>query len=203
MKWQEFTKKQRHYLIFKRLLDIFVTFFAIIILTPFLLLVGFLIVCTSKGPVFFRQKRVGKDKKEFRILKFRTMKINAPEIPPCNLTKEQQRALLTCFGAFLRKTSIDELPQIFNIFVGQMSLIGPRPAAAKNEDDIINERDKYLPNPNSLRPGLSGYAQTHGRKHEVKQKAEQDAYYTKNISFGLDVKIFFLTIKKIFAFEGS
>lgn len=203
MNGQEFTKKQRHYLRFKRVLDIFVTFFAIIILTPFLFLIGLLVVCTSKGPVFFRQKRVGKDKKVFRILKFRTMKADAPEIPPSNLTKEQQRAMLTKFGAFLRKTSIDELPQIYNIFVGQMSVIGPRPAAAKNEDDIIDERDKHSPNPNSLRPGLSGYAQTHGRNHEVQQKAELDAYYAKNISFALDVKVFFLTIKKIFLFEGS
>ncbi len=203
MNGQEFTKKQRHYLRFKRVLDIFVTFFAIIILTPFLFLIGLLVVCTSKGPVFFRQKRVGKDKKIFRILKFRTMKADAPEIPPSNMTKEQQRAMLTNLGVFLRKTSIDELPQIYNIFVGQMSVIGPRPAAAKNEDDIIDERDKHSPSPNSLRPGLSGYAQTHGRNHEVQQKAELDAYYAKNISFALDVKVFFLTIKKIFLFEGS
>ncbi len=200
---QEFSKKQRRYLRFKRFLDIFISFFAIIILTPFLFLIALLVICTSKGPIFFRQKRIGRYKIVFRILKFRTMRIDAPEIPPSNLTKEQQRAMLTNLGAFLRKTSIDELPQIFNIFVGQMSLIGPRPAAAKNEDDIIVARDQYLPNPNSLRPGLSGYAQTHGRNHEVKQKAELDAYYAKNISFTLDVKIFFLTIKKIFFFEGS
>jgi len=131
------------------------------------------------------------------------MKVGAPEIPPSNLTKEQQRAMLTGIGTFLRKTSIDELPQIFNIFVGQMSVIGPRPAAARNEDDIVNERDKYFPNPNSLRPGLSGYAQTHGRNHEVKQKAKLDAHYAKNVSLGLDAKIFFLTIRKLFLFEGS
>ena len=198
-----FTKKQRIYLGLKRLFDIFLSFFAIIILTPFLILVGLLVVCTSKGPVFFRQKRIGSGKRVFRILKFRTMRVGAPEIPPSNLTKEEQRAMLTGIGVFLRKTSIDELPQIFNIFIGQMSVIGPRPAAACNEDDIVNERDKYFPNPNSLRPGLSGYAQTHGRNHEVKQKAELDAYYAKNISFGLDVKIFFLTIRKLFLFEGS
>jgi len=160
-------------------------------------------MCTSRGPVLFKQKRVGKDKKVFRILKFRTMKVDAPEIPPSNLTKEQQRDMLTNLGAFLRKTSIDELPQIYNIFIGQMSVIGPRPAAATNEDDIIDERDKHFPNPNSLRPGLSGYAQTHGRNHEVQQKAEFDAFYTRNISFALDTKIFFLTIRKLFLFEGS
>jgi O-antigen biosynthesis protein WbqP len=131
------------------------------------------------------------------------MKADAPEIPPCNMTKEQQRAMQTKFGAFLRKTSIDELPQIFNIFVGQMSVIGPRPAAAINEDDIVMERDKYFPNPNSLRPGLSGHAQTNGRHHEAKQKAELDAFYAKNISFSLDIKVFLLTIRKLFLFEGS
>ena len=198
-----FTKKQRFYLVLKRFFDIFSSFFAIVILTPILFLIGILVVCTSKGPVFFRQKRIGRDKKVFRILKFRTMKVGAPEIPPSNMTKEQQRAMSTNFGVFLRKTSIDELPQIFNIFVGQMSVIGPRPAAAINEDDIILERDKYFPNPNSLRPGLSGYAQTNGRNHEVKQKAELDAHYAKNVSFGLDLKIFLLTIRKLFLFEGS
>jgi O-antigen biosynthesis protein WbqP len=131
------------------------------------------------------------------------MKADAPEIPPSNMTVEQQRAMLTCIGAFLRKTSIDELPQIFNIFVGQMSVIGPRPAAAVNEDDIVLERDKYFPSPNSLRPGLSGHAQTNGRHHEVKQKAELDAYYSKNVSLILDIKIFLLTIRKLFLFEGS
>jgi len=200
---KDFTKKQRFYLVFKRFLDIFTSFIAILVLTPFLFIIGLLVVCTSKGPVFFRQKRIGKDKKVFRILKFRTMKFDAPEIPPSNMTKEQQRSMLTNFGAFLRKTSIDELPQIFNIFIGQMSVIGPRPAAAINEDDIILERDKYYPNPNSLRPGLSGYAQTHGRNHEAKQKAELDGFYAKNVSFGLDTKIFFLTIRKLFLFEGS
>jgi O-antigen biosynthesis protein WbqP len=200
---KDFTKKQRVYLVFKRFLDIFSSFIAILVLTPFLFIIGLLVVCTSKGPVFFRQKRIGRDKKVFRILKFRTMKVGAPEIPPSNLTKEQQRAMLTGIGTFLRKTSIDELPQIFNIFVGQMSVIGPRPAAARNEDDIVNERDKYFPNPNSLRPGLSGYAQTHGRNHEVKQKAKLDAHYAKNVSLGLDAKIFFLTIRKLFLFEGS
>ncbi|MFA5283683.1 MAG: sugar transferase [Bacilli bacterium] len=198
-----FTKKQKIYFLFKRLFDIFTSFLAIVVLTPFLFIIGILVVCTSKGPVFFCQKRIGRDKKVFRILKFRTMKIDAPEIPPSNMTKEQQRAMSTNFGVFLRKTSIDELPQIFNIFVGQMSVIGPRPAAAINEDDIIIERDKYFPNPTSLRPGLSGYAQTNGRHHEVKQKAELDAYYAKNLSFCLDIKVFFLTIRKLFLFEGS
>ncbi|MDY0345704.1 MAG: sugar transferase [Bacilli bacterium] len=202
MSEQGFTKRQITYLAFKRFLDIFIAFFAIVILLPFLILVALLILCTSRGPIFFLQRRVGRNNKVFRIIKFRTMRFDAPEIPPSNMTEEQQKALLSNIGGFLRKTSIDELPQFFNIFVGQMSLIGPRPPAAINEDEIINERAKLFPSPNSLRPGLSGYAQTHGRNHEVKQKAELDYYYTKNISFKLDIIIFFLTIRKMFLFEG-
>ncbi|NCA96009.1 MAG: sugar transferase [Methanomicrobia archaeon] len=198
-----FTKRQKRYLAVKRFLDVILSFLAIIVLFPFFIIVGLLVKITSRGPILFRQKRIGRNKKVFRIFKFRTMRVDAPEIPPSNMTKEQQKAMLTKIGAFLRKTSIDELPQVLNIFVGHMSIIGPRPAAAKNEDDIIEERDKYEPSPNLLRPGLSGYAQTHGRKHETKQKAEFDAFYAINISFSLDVKIFFLTIKKLFFFEGS
>lgn len=198
-----FTKRQVVYLGVKRFLDIIASFLAIIVLTPFLLIVALLVKCTSKGPIFFMQRRVGRDKKVFRIMKFRTMRVGAPEIPPSDMSEQQQKALLTNIGGFLRKTSIDELPQLFNIFIGQMSLIGPRPAAAINEDSIINERDNRFPSPNSLRPGLSGYAQTHGRNHEVKQKAELDYYYAKNVSFKLDLIIFFLTIRKLFLFEGK
>lgn len=198
-----FTKRQVVYLGVKRFLDIIASFLAIIVLTPFLLIVALLVKCTSKGPIFFMQRRVGRDKKVFRIMKFRTMRVGAPEIPPSDMSEQQQKALLTNIGGFLRKTSIDELPQLFNILVGQMSLIGPRPAAAINEDSIINERDNRFPSPNSLRPGLSGYAQTHGRNHEVKQKAELDYYYAKNVSFKLDLIIFFLTIRKLFLFEGK
>lgn len=198
-----FKKHQIVYLLIKRLLDIFVSFLALLILIPFLLFVALLVKCTSKGPVFFLQRRVGRDKKVFRIIKFRTMHVGAPEIPPSDMSEKQQKALLTNIGGFLRKSSIDELPQLLNILVGQMSLIGPRPAAAINEDSIINERDSRFPSPNSLRPGLSGYAQTHGRNHEVKQKAELDYYYAKNVSFKLDLLIFFLTIRKLFLFEGK
>lgn len=198
-----FTKRQIAYLGFKRFLDIITSFLAIVVLMPFLLIIALLVKCTSKGPIFFVQRRVGRDKKVFRIMKFRTMRVGAPEIPPSDMSEQQQKALLTNIGGFLRKTSIDELPQLFNIFIGQMSLIGPRPAAAINEDSIINERDNRFPSPNSLRPGLSGYAQTHGRNHEVKQKAELDYYYAKNVSFKLDIIIFFLTIRKLFLFEGK
>lgn len=198
-----FTKGQIVYLGIKRFFDVIISFVALLILMPFLVLVAILIKCTSKGPVFFLQRRIGRNKKVFRIVKFRTMRVGAPEIPPSDMSEEQQKALLTKIGGFLRKTSIDELPQFMNILIGQMSLIGPRPAAAINEDRIVNERDKCFPSPNSIRPGLSGYAQTHGRNHEVKQKTEMDHYYTKNVSFKLDFIIFFLTIRKLFLFEGK
>jgi len=198
-----FTKRQLAYLFWKRILDGFVALVAIAILLPFLAIIALLVMLTSKGPILFRQKRVGKNKKLFTILKFRTMKHDAPEIPPSGMTREQQRAMTTKFGAFLRKTSIDELPQIFNILIGQMSFIGPRPAAAVNETEITLQRDAYSPSPNALRPGLSGYAQTHGRNHDISLKAKQDAYYAEHISLILDLKIFVLTIAKLFRFEGT
>ncbi len=203
MKQPGFTNRQKFYFFFKRLLDIFFSFLAIIVLTPFFVLIGILVKITSKGPILYLQYRTGKNKIVFRIVKFRTMRIDAPELPAIDLTKEQQKAMLTPIGSFLRKTSIDEMPQIYNIFIGQMSFIGPRPAMIVNHDGIVDERDKHFPSPNSLRPGLSGYAQTHGRNHEVQQKAELDAYYAKNISFALDTKVFFLTLRKLFLFEGS
>lgn len=203
MRENNFTKKQKKYLFFKRLMDIILSFFAIIVFSPVFIIIALLIKLTSKGPVFFIQERVGKNKTIFKIIKFRTMKVGVPEIPPSKLTKEEKRLMLTNIGPFLRKTSIDELPQIFNIFVGHMSIIGPRPAAANNEDDITIERDNYVYNPNHIRPGLTGYAQVSGRTHDVQEKAEFDTYYVKNLSFKLDIKIFFLTIKKLFKFEGS
>jgi O-antigen biosynthesis protein WbqP len=202
MKEHGLTKRQVVYLFFKRLLDIIFSFIGIIILIPIFILVSILVKCTSKGPILYLQYRTGKNKKEFRIIKFRTMKKDAPELPAIDLTDSEQKKILTCVGGFLRQTSIDELPQVFNILVGQMSFIGPRPAMIVNHDGVVDERDKYVPSPNALRPGLSGYAQTHGRNHEVKLKAELDYYYAKNLSFKLDVIIFFLTIKKLFLFNG-
>ena len=203
MAYSGFTKRQIIYFFFKRTLDIIFSFLAILLLTPFFVIIGIIVKFTSKGPILYLQYRTGINHKNFRIIKFRTMRLDAPELPAIDLTKEQQKAMLTPIGSFLRKTSIDEMPQIFNIFVGHMSFIGPRPAMIVNHDGIVDEREKFNPNPNCLRPGLSGYAQTHGRNHEVQQKAELDAYYAKNISFALDVKIFFLTIRKLFLFEGS
>ena len=170
---------------------------------PLLIFVSIIIKLTSRGPVLFIQMRIGKDKKPFKILKFRTMKKGTPEIPSNNLSSEEIKKFSTKVGVILRKTSIDELPQIFNIFIGQMSFVGPRPGALKNEDYLVRERDKYYPSPFSVMPGLTGYAQTHGRRNDTPTKARFDHYYVKNISFLLDFKIIILTIGKLFLFEGS
>ncbi len=183
----------------KRVLDVSSSFFAILLLWPLGLVLALLIKLNSKGPVLFKQKRVGKDKKLFTILKFRTMRSDTPKDVPTHLLQNPQ-ANITKMGRFLRKTSLDELPQLLNIFTGQMSVIGPRPALW-NQDDLIAERDKY--GANELTPGLTGYAQANGRDElPIAVKAEMDGYYAKNISFVLDVKIFFMTLRSVFKGSG-
>lgn len=136
------TNKQKKYLFIKRIFDFFFSMFLIVLTLPLFMLLGFLVKITSKGPVFFIQWRVGKNKKPFRIVKFRTMKKGSPETPSNELSKQDLQKMSTKFGRFLRKSSLDEIPQIFNIFIGQMSFIGPRPGALKNEEYLILERDK-------------------------------------------------------------
>ncbi len=171
----------------------------IIILAIPMIVIAICIKLDSKGAVFFKQKRVGKNKEYFNILKFRTMYSDTPKDVPTHLLKNPD-ALITKVGAFLRKTSLDELPQIFNIFAGQMSAIGPRPALW-NQYDLVAERDKY--GANALVPGLTGYAQINGRDElPIDVKAKYDGYYADNISFVLDVKIFFGTIKKVLVHDG-
>ena len=145
----------------------------------------------SKGPVFFKQKRIGKNKKEFMIYKFRSMRTDTPKDTPTHLLDDPD-IYITKVGRFLRKTSIDELPQIINILKGDMSIVGPRPALW-NQDDLIAERDKY--NANSIRPGLTGLAQISGRDElEIPVKAKLDGYYVEHMGFALDIKCFFGTI---------
>lgn len=183
----------------KRLIDIVLSLLGIILLAIPMLIIAICIKCDSKGDVFFKQKRVGKDKKYFNILKFRTMYSDTPKDVPTHLL-QNPNALITKTGAFLRKTSLDELPQIFNIFAGQMSAIGPRPALW-NQYDLIEDRDKY--GANTLVPGLTGYAQINGRDElPIDVKAQYDGYYAENISFALDVKVFFATIKKVLLHDG-
>lgn len=187
------------YKFFKRTLDIVLSFIGMIVLSPFFLLLVLAIKLDSKGPVLFKQKRVGLHKKHFYILKFRTMQIDTPKDTPTHLLENPEQ-WITKVGKFLRKTSLDELPQIWNIFVGDMSIIGPRPALW-NQYDLIEERDRY--GANDVLPGLTGWAQIHGRDElPIAKKAELDGYYVQHLSFGLDVRCFFGTIKSVAKSEG-
>lgn len=183
----------------KRIIDIVCSLLAIVFLSVIYLPICVVVKCTSKGPVFFKQKRVGKDKTHFNILKFRTMRIDTPKDCPTHLLENPDQ-YITGVGKFLRKTSLDELPQIFNIFAGQMSVIGPRPALW-NQDDLIAERDKY--NVNALKPGLTGWAQIHGRDElPIPVKVEMDKVYYDNVSFSFDVKCLFLTVASVLKGDG-
>ena len=187
------------YKFFKRTLDIVLSFLGMLVLSPFFLLLVLAIKLDSKGPVLFKQKRVGLHKKHFYILKFRTMRIDTPKDTPTHLLENPEQ-WITKVGKFLRKTSLDELPQIWNIFVGDMSIIGPRPALW-NQYDLIEERDRY--GANDVLPGLTGWAQIHGRDElPIGKKAELDGYYVQHLSFGLDVRCFFGTIKSVAKSEG-
>lgn len=185
--------------VFKRAIDFCMALAGTVLLSPLLLALAAWVKLDSKGPVFFRQKRVGKDKRLFDILKFRTMYADTPHDVPTHLLQNPE-AMITRSGRFLRRTSLDELPQMFNILAGQMSVVGPRPALW-NQDDLIAERDKY--GVNALVPGLTGYAQVHGRDElPIPVKAERDGYYASHLSFALDVKIFFQTIWNVVAGRG-
>ena len=185
--------------IVKRILDIICSLAAIVCLSILYLPICVIIKCTSEGPVFFRQKRIGKNKKYFNILKFRTMRIDTPKDCPTHLLNNPEQ-YITKVGAFLRKTSLDELPQIFNIFKGDMSVIGPRPALW-NQDDLVAERDKY--GANDVRPGLTGWAQVNGRDElPIPVKAKLDGEYAEKISFWFDVKCLFLTIASVVKSDG-
>lgn len=169
------------------------------VLSPFLLALTLAIKLDSPGPVFFRQKRVGKDKTYFEILKFRTMRIDTPHDVPTHMLQNPEQ-WITRVGHFLRRTSLDELPQIFNIFVGQMSVIGPRPALW-NQYDLLAERDKY--GANDIRPGLTGWAQINGRDElPIDVKARLDGEYVQRLSFGFDVRCFFGTIFSVLRSDG-
>ncbi len=184
---------------FKRVIDILLSFLAIVILSLPMLIIALIIKLDSKGPVIFKQKRIGKKKKTFYILKFRTMRIDTPHDAPTHQLSNPQM-WITKVGRFLRKTSLDELPQIFNIFVGQMSIVGPRPALW-NQDDLIEERDKY--GANDVRPGLTGWAQINGRDElEIPVKAKLDGEYIKRMGFFFDIRCLFGTIFSVLKKDG-
>ena len=183
----------------KRVLDWILSLGGIIVLSPIYLILALAIKLDSPGPVFFKQKRVGIHKSHFMILKFRTMRIDTPHDVPTHLLGDPDQ-WITRVGRFLRKTSLDELPQIFNIFMGQMSVIGPRPALW-NQYDLLAERDKY--GANDVRPGLTGWAQINGRDElEIDVKARYDGEYVQRLSFGFDAKCFFGTILSVLHSDG-
>ena len=184
---------------FKRLIDIILSGLGILVLLPVYLVIAVAVKLDDPGPVFFRQKRVGIHKTHFNILKFRTMKMNTPRDMPTHLLENPEQ-YITRIGKVLRKTSLDELPQIFQIFTGKMSIIGPRPALW-NQDDLIAERDKY--GANDVRPGLTGWAQINGRDElPIDVKARLDGEYMKKISFLFDCKCFFGTILSVLKSDG-
>lgn len=183
----------------KRLLDITISGVGIVITAPFLGAIALIIKITSKGPVLFKQQRYGRHQKPFVCYKFRSMYITAPkDMPTWKLENPEEH--ITPVGKFLRKTSLDELPQLFNIFKGEMSLIGPRPVVLK-EKKLIEAREKV--GANDVRPGLTGWAQINGRDLVgIKEKAELDGRYVKRMSLFVDFKVFFKTILYVLKKEG-
>lgn len=188
----------------KRLIDICLSFIGIIVLIPVFLIVGIIIYIDDPGPVFFKQKRVGKDKSTFWLHKFRSMKIKTPDLPTHLLDNPEQ--YITKVGRIIRKLSIDELPQVYDILIGKMSIIGPRPALW-SQDDLISERDKY--GANDVKPGLTGWAQINGRDElPIDIKARFDGEYVEKLNHGgfvaffMDCKCFVGTIWKVIKSDG-
>jgi len=186
------------------MIDIFLSFIGIVVLIPFYIIIGIIIFIDDPGPVIFKQKRVGKSKQTFWLHKFRSMKMKTPDVPTHMLTHPEQ--YITRVGKIIRKLSIDELPQIYDILIGKMSIIGPRPALW-SQDDLIAERDKY--GANDVRPGLTGWAQINGRDElPIDIKAKFDGEYMEQLNHGgftaffMDCKCFVGTIWKVIKSDG-
>ncbi len=187
-----------HYLFIKRLIDLIAATSAMLIMFPFFIIIGFAIKRDSAGPVFFRQKRTGKNAKPFRVYKFRTMVDNAQKIGSGIFT-DSVDPRITRVGRFLRNTSLDELPQLINVFNGDMSLIGPRPVPFVPLDGYDHADTRRL----AVRPGITGWAQVNGRNTLTwPQKIEKDLFYTEHLSFLLDIKILFRTVAYIVTRKG-
>jgi len=183
---------------FKRVIDLVLSLIGAIVLLPVFLIISVAILIDDPGPIFFRQKRVGKGKKLFWLHKFRSMKVKTPDLPTHLLQNPDQ--YITRVGRFLRKTSLDELPQVWDILFNKMSIIGPRPALW-NQDDLVAERDRY--GANDIKPGLTGWAQINGRDElEIPVKAKLDGEYVEKMSFAFDCKCFFGTIKSVLTSDG-
>ena len=184
---------------FKRIIDLVVASLGVVILSPLFLLLCLLIKMDSKGPILFKQRRIGKDKQEFMIFKYRSMRIDAPKDQPTHLL-ENPEAHITKMGKILRKSSLDELPQLFNIIAGHMSIVGPRPALY-NQYDLITKRDEF--GANAVRPGLTGWAQVNGRDElPIDVKSKLDGEYVEKLSLLFDLKCFFLTFVSIAKADG-
>jgi O-antigen biosynthesis protein WbqP len=189
----------RFYFVIKRVFDISISLLSLVLFSPILVMLAILIKLGSKGPILFKQERVGKNKVHFNILKFRTMRIDTPRNMPTHLLENPDQ-WITPIGKFLRKFSLDELPQLLNIFVGEMSVVGPRPALW-NQYDLIELRDKY--NINSLVPGLTGWAQVNGRDElSTELKVSFDKVYIEKKSLWFDMKCIIYTLFKVLKSEG-
>lgn len=192
---------QRFYRALKAFADFLIALIALLLLSPIMIIVAIAIKIDSKGPVFFKQKRIGKNGKEFNCLKFRSMSVDARH-DVAGYEYAEVKSYITKVGGFIRKTSIDELPQLFNLLTFKMSLIGYRPSQS-NEHELNNAREKY--DMYQVRPGITGWAQINGRDVLAAQptkKAAFDAYYLHRFSLWLDIKIFFLTIISVFKKDG-
>jgi lipopolysaccharide/colanic/teichoic acid biosynthesis glycosyltransferase len=187
----------------KRSIDITGSFIGILLLSPLLLVVFIITFAFSNGDPIFKQKRTGKNKNTFVIFKFRSMKKGSPNVGAEHLSSEQQRSLVTPWGRFIRKTSIDELPQLFNILKGDMSFIGPRPGLTKEgEPELFASRSSYVPCAYDVKPGLSGYSQIMlKRSPDVDLRGRYDSYYVQHMSFLFDTKIFLLSFLTLFGFN--
>ena len=184
---------------FKRAIDVFMSFFGLVLLSWLYIILSLAIIIDDPGPVFFTQKRVGQGKTHFKLHKFRSMKMSTPHDIPTHMLDNPDQ-YITRVGKLLRKFSLDELPQIWDIFIGKMSIIGPRPALW-NQYDLIEERDKY--GANDVKPGLTGWAQINGRDElEIPVKAKLDGEYVERMSFWFDVKCFFGTIASVLKHDG-
>lgn len=187
------------YVAVKKIIDRFLAFIGLIVLSPLFLILIIAIKLDSPGPIFFRQKRVGIHKTHFEILKFRTMRTDTPKDMPTHMLKNPDQ-YITKVGRFLRKTSLDELPQIINILKGDMAIVGPRPALW-NQYDLIEERDKY--GANDILPGLTGWAQINGRDElEIPVKAKLDGDYVAKMSFGMDLRCILGTMVSVARQDG-
>lgn len=184
---------------FKRLIDIILSGIGLIVLAIPMAVVAIIIRCEDPGPVIFKQKRIGRAKSTFSLYKFRSMLLNTPHDMPTHMLENPEQYILKV-GKFIRKTSIDELPQLWNIFKGDMSIIGPRPALW-NQDDLVAERDKY--SANDVKPGLTGWAQINGRDElEIPMKAKLDGEYVEKIGFAMDWKCFWETVVSVLKSDG-